>query len=581
MSGFVNINDQKVAIEGEKNLLELVRKTGIELPTFCYHSELSIYGACRLCVVEMGNGQVISSCSTQPTDGMSIKTHTPRLLRIRKMMLQLLLANHDRECTSCSKSGICKLQELSNRFDITDIPFPTTTEKKRIDTSSISVKRDESKCILCGDCVRTCAEIQGIGAINFANRGAKTRVMSAFDRGLAETDCINCGQCIAVCPTGALTSVSQVDSIWKAIQNPEMKVVVSVAPAVRVAIGEEFGYEPGTLETGKMVAAIRKLGFDEIYDTCYAADITTWEETAEFVRRLQNKENLPHFTSCCPAWVKACETIYPHLIKNLSSCKSPQGMDASLLIHHYVEEQGINRENLFVVSVMPCVAKKYEAERPELSRDGHQDLDAVITTVELAKMIKAAGIVFDELSEDSFDIPYGFATGSAVIYGMTGGVATAVVREARYLLTGERNHDLQMFPVEGYPGLSSAEMQLPDGTPVRLGIVSGMGNVQKVIDALETKALEFDIVEIMACPGGCVGGGGQPIPNESVQRKKRTTGLKTGDSRQQIRVAHDNILVCELYDRWLKETNSEIAHEYLHTHYHKRNRDTEPASDKE
>mgnify|MGYP000858036252 CR=1 FL=1 len=577
MNGYITVDNQKVKIEGEKNLLELVRKTGIDLPTFCYHSELSIYGACRLCVVETDKGQVISSCSTPPSDGMVIKTNTPRLLRIRKMMLQLLLANHDRECTSCAKSGICILQNLSHRFDVDEIPFETNKTKKRIDTSSISVKRDENKCILCGDCVRTCAEIQSVGAISFANRGAKTRVMSAFDRGLAETDCINCGQCIAVCPTGALTTVSQVDAIWEALQDPEKHVVISVAPAVRVAIGEEFGHEPGSIETGKMVAAIRKIGFDEVFDTCYAADVTTWEETAEFVTRLKNQENLPHFTSCCPAWVKACETYYPHLLNNLSTCRSPQAMDASLLVHHYVEELGMKRENLVIVSVMPCVAKKFEAHRPELSRHGQQDVDVVITTSELGRMIKAAGIVFDELNEESFDIPYGFATGSAVIYGMTGGVATAVVREARYLLTSERINELPMEPVDGYPGLFAAEMVLPDGTPVRLGIVSGMGNIKNVIAAIESKELAFDIVEVMACPGGCIGGGGQPFPNETYQREKRTSGLVIGDKRQQIRIAHDNILVCELYDRWLKETNSDVAHEYLHTHYHKRNRETEPA----
>ena len=575
MKGFVTIDNQKVEINGERNLLEMIRKTGIDLPTFCYHSELSIYGACRLCVVETDKGQVISSCSTPPANGMVIKTNTSRLMRIRKMMLELLLANHDRNCTTCPKSGKCKLQELSNRFGIDEIRFPTAERNRPIDKSSISVIRNENKCILCGDCVRTCAEIQGIGAIDFANRGARTRVMSAFDRGLGETECINCGQCVAVCPTGALTTPSQVDLIWDALRDPEMHVVISVAPAVRVAIGEEFDYPPGAIETGKMVAAIRKLGFNEVFDTCYAADVTTWEETAEFVKRLQNKENLPHFTSCCPAWIKACETLYPEKIKNLSTCRSPQAIEGSMLVHHYVEEKKMDREKLFVVSVMPCVAKKFEARRPELSRNGHPDVDAVITTSELAKMIKAAGIVFNELSEESFDIPYGFSTGAAVIYGMTGGVATAVVREVRYLLTGERTSDLETEPVEGFPGLMRSSVTLPDGTEVKLGIVSGMANVQKVINAIDSKELEFDIVEVMACPGGCVGGGGQPIPNETEQRAKRRKGIITDDIRKDLRVAHDNVLVGELYNRWLKTPNSEIAHEYLHTHYQKRPRDYE------
>jgi NADH-quinone oxidoreductase subunit G len=580
MAGYVTINDQKVKIEGEKNLLEMVRKTGIDLPTFCYHSELSVYGACRLCVVETDKGQVISSCSTPPADGIVIKTNTPRLMRIRKMMLELLLANHDRECTSCSKSGKCKLQDLCNRFGIDKIPFPADKEKVEIDRSSISVVRDENKCILCGDCVRTCAEIQGIGAIDFANRSSKTRVMSAFGRGLAETDCINCGQCVAVCPTGALTSPSQVNKIWSKLRDPNMHVIISIAPAVRVAIGEEFGFAPGSIETGRMVAAIKKLGFNEVYDTCYSADITTWEETAEFVKRFTKKENLPHFTSCCPAWVKACETLYPEKIKNLSTCKSPQAMDASLIIHHFVEEMGFDREKIFIVSVMPCVAKKFEAARPELSTYDHQDVDAVITTSELAKMIKSAGIIFDELEEESFDIPYGFATGSAVLYGMTSGVSIAVVREVKYLLAGARTNDVEMTSVEGFPGLKTANIQLPDGSVVRLAVVSGMANVRKVLSAIDSKQLEFDIVEVMACPGGCVGGGGQPIPNENKQRAKRAMGLRVSDSRQQIRVAHDNIMVCELYEKWLKEPNSEIAHEYLHTHYHIRSRETEMVESK-
>lgn len=574
MSGFVTIDGQKVEITGERNLLEMVRKTGIDLPTFCYHSELSIYGACRMCVVETSRGQVISSCSTPPENGMDIKTNTPRLMRIRRMMLELLLANHDRECTSCQKSGKCRLQELSNRFGIDEIPFPTNMEKKPIDKTSISVTRDENKCILCGDCVRTCSEVQGIGAIGFANRGAKARVMPAFGMGLASTDCINCGQCIAACPTGALTSPSQVQKVWSALRDPSKYVVISVAPAVRVAIGEEFGYEPGYIQTGRMVSAIKKLGFNEVFDTSFTADLTTLEETNEFLGRYTKKENLPLFTSCCPAWVKMVETLYPERMHSLSSCKSPQGMYGAVMKHHYVEELGKNREDVYVVSVMPCVAKKYEAVRPELGEDGHPDIDAVITTAELAKMIKSAGIMFDELEEDSFDIPFGFATGAGVIFGMTGGVATAVVREVKYILAGVRSNDIPMAEVEGFPGLRAANIPLPTGETVRLAVVSGMGNVRKVLKALDKKELEFDIIEVMACPGGCIAGGGQPIPNTLVQRVKRTSGLRGADCRQQLRVAGENILVKDLYDKWLKEPNSPAAHHSLHTSYSQKDRET-------
>ncbi len=569
MAGTVIIDGVKVEINGQQNLLEMVRQSGVDLPTFCYHSELSVYGACRMCVIEDERGMVMSSCSTPPSDGMKIKTNTPRLMRIRKMMLELLLANHNRDCTTCTKNGKCKLQELCARYGVDRVPFPPRATMLPLDESAYSLVRDENKCILCGDCVRVCSEVQGIGAVGFAFRGAKARVMPAYAKGLGDTVCVDCGQCSTVCPTGALTARSETNKVWKALRNPNVRVVAQVAPAVRVAIGEEFGLQPGRIQTGQMVAAVKRLGFDQVFDTSFAADLTTVEETSEFIKRFLGNEKLPMFTSCCPAWVKCTETFYPEKIGQLSSCRSPQQMFGSLLKTYYTRQEKLEPEKLFVVSIMPCTAKKFEARRPEISRDGVRDVDAVITTQELASMIKAAGIVFSELEEESFDAPFGFATGSGVIFGASGGVATSVVREARYLLGGERITDVELEPAAGLEGVREASISVGEKM-VHVAVVSGLGNARKLVAAMDAGQVHYDIVEVMACPGGCAGGAGQPFPNESAQRQLRARGLKAADKRQQIRVAHDNILVKELYREWLEEPNSKAAHKALHTHYQPR-----------
>lgn len=571
MAGYVTIDGIKVPIEGQRNLLEMVRGAGIDLPTLCYHSELSIYGACRMCVVEDERGRVMSSCSTPPADGMVIRTNTPRLMHIRRMMLELYLANHCRDCTTCAKNGTCKLQELCARFGVDRVRFPARQEKEPLDLSTPGLVRDNNKCILCGDCVRMCEEVQGIGAIGFAYRGAKARVTPAYNRSLGEVNCVNCGQCVAVCPTGALTVRSQMDEVWAALRDPEKRVVVQTAPAVRVALGEAFGHEPGTISTGQMVGVLRRLGFAQVFDTSFAADLTTVEETHEFIGRLERGERLPQFTSCCPAWVECAEQYYPEILGQLSTCRSPQQMFGSLLKAHYARQAGIDPANLFVVSVMPCTAKKFEAERPEFARDGVRDVDAVLTTQELARMVKAAGIIFDEVEEDSYDSPFGFATGAGVIYGASGGVATAVVREATYLLTGRRVTDLTLEAAPGLPGVRQAELEIA-GRKVRLAVVSGLGNTRRLIEAMDEGRAAYDIVEVMACPGGCAGGGGQPLPNETAQRARRAHGLHTADKRQGIRLAQDNPLVRELYREWLQQPNSETAHHLLHTSYGHRRR---------
>lgn len=571
MSGTVTIDGIKVPINGQRNLLEMVREAGIDLPTFCYHSELSIYGACRMCVVEDGRGAIVGSCSTPPADGMVVKTNTPRLMRIRRMMLELLLANHDRDCTTCVKNSRCKLQELCARFGVDRVRFPRREKMAPIDNSSPSILRDENKCILCGDCVRVCFERQGTGAIDFAYRGASVKVTPAYGRRMADVNCVNCGQCVAICPTGALAVRPETDQVWAALRDPKKQVVVQIAPAVRVAIGEEFGMHPGEISTGKTVAALKRLGFDRVFDTSFTADLTTIEETNEFINRLLTGKRLPQFTSCCPAWVMCVEQYYPDEAEHLSSCRSPQQMFGSLLKRFYAKEMGIDPADLFVVSVMPCTAKKFEAQRPEFSRDNVRDVDAVITTQELARMIKAAGILFEGLEEEAFDSPFGFATGAGVIYGYTGGVATAVVREAAAILTKERVMEVDLQPVEGLLGVRAAEVKLGDHT-VRLAVASGLGAARDLLAAMDKGVVAYDIVEVMSCPGGCAGGGGQPTPNETEQRVARTKGLRNADKRQQIRLAQENPLMGELYRRWLGKPNSHEAHAALHTTYGHRRR---------
>lgn len=571
MSGIVTIDGIKVPIDGQRNLLEMVRQAGIDLPTFCYHSELSIYGACRMCVVEDTKGTIVGSCSTPPADGMEIRTNTPRLMAIRRMLLELLLANHNRDCTTCPKNRKCRLQELCSRFGVDRVRFPLTRKAIPVDTSSPAILRDDSKCILCGDCVRVCLERQGVGAIDFAFRGSEVRVTPAYGRALAEVDCVNCGQCAAICPTGALSVRSEVGQVWAALRDPARKVAVQVAPAVRVAIGEEFGIEPGAVSTGQMVAALKRLGFDLVFDTSFTADLTTIEETNEFVERLLTGKRLPLFTSCCPAWVMSVEEYYPDKLEHLSTCRSPQQMFGSLLKKHYARTEGIPPSDLYVVSVMPCTAKKFEAGRPEFSKDGVRDVDAVITTQELARMIKSSGIMFENLEEEAFDSPFGFATGAGVIFGYTGGVATAVVREAAAQLTHQRVLEAPLEPVPGLEGTMGATLSLA-GKEVRLAVVSGLGAARKLLEAMDEGRVAFDIVEVMSCTGGCVGGGGQPTPNQTEERMARAKGLRTADRRQQIRLASENPLMGEIYRRWLEKPNSHVAHEALHTHYVHRRR---------
>ncbi|MBQ8246388.1 MAG: (2Fe-2S)-binding protein, partial [Lachnospiraceae bacterium] len=425
---YITIDGKSVPIEGEKNILSLIRKAGIDLPTFCYHSELSVYGACRMCMVEDERGRILASCSEQPKPGMVIRTNTRKIQKYRKLIVELLLASHCRDCTTCTKNGSCELQKIAFKVGIHAVRFLNNRKQVPIDISSPSVVRDPNKCILCGDCVRTCAEIQGVGALDFAHRGSNMQVQPAFDKPLNETDCVGCGQCRVACPTGAISIRTNVTDVWNAIMDPNVRVVAQIAPAVRVAIGDQFGFPKGTNTMGKIVAAMRLMGFDKIYDTNFGADLTILEESKELAERLEKNENLPLFTSCCPGWVKYCETKYPEFAGNISTCRSPQGMFSAVIKDYFEEADKEEGKKTFVVSVMPCTAKKGEILRPDNFTDGRQDTDRVITSVELIRMIRQAGIKFDEIDSEALDMPFGMASGAAAIFGVTGGVTEAVLR---------------------------------------------------------------------------------------------------------------------------------------------------------
>lgn len=565
------INGRTVAFDGQKNLLEVIRSAQIELPTFCYHSELSVYGACRLCIVEIEGMGVQASCSIAPQPGMVVRTHTEQLRKMRQIYLELLLANHHQTCTTCVKSGMCKLQDLAAKLGVRQVRFKGTVSKKMLDTSNPSLIRDPNKCILCGDCVRACSEIQGIGAIDFAGRGAAATVTPAFGKELRQVDCVYCGLCASVCPTGAITPKSNIDTVWTALDDPKKKVIAQIAPAVRVALGEQFGLEPGTVTTGKIVAALKKIGFDKVYDTSFAADLTVIEEATEFLERKNKNHKLPQFTSCCPAWVKFAEQYLPQALEHLSTCRSPQQMFGSLAKRLLPEQLNATADDIFVVSIMPCTAKKFEAQRPEFARNGKPDVNAVLTTQELAQMINQAGIRFDDLMPESLDMPLGFKTGAGVIFGASGGVTEAVLRFASEKLTHTKNAHLEFPEVRGLEPVRELSITVGE-IPLRIAIVHGLKNAKQLaLDALSGKK-QFDLIEVMACPGGCICGAGQPISFETKAKQKRAEGLYSTDKTLELHCSQDNPYVQKCYQQMLGQAGSDMAHQLLHTHYQPRKR---------
>lgn len=557
--GIMTIDGQSIEFTDEPNVLSVIRKAGIDIPTLCYHSELSIYGACRLCTVENDRGKTFASCSEKPKDGMVVYTNTPRLMRYRKLILELLLAAHCRDCTTCIKSGECHLQELAHRMGVHEIRFENVREQQPIDTSSHAIIRDPNKCILCGDCVRMCDNVQNINAIDFAYRGTEAQVMPAFNKKIAETDCVGCGQCRVVCPTGAISIRTNIDEVWEALADKNTKVIAQIAPAVRVAIGDHFGYAKGENVMGKLVGVLHRLGFDEVYDTSYGADLTVVEESKEFIERFTSGQKMPLFTSCCPAWVKYCETKYPEFVPNLSTCRSPQQMFGAVVREYYKDPEKNEGKKIVSVSIMPCTAKKEEILRPESFTNGKQDVDYVLTTTEVVRMIRKSGIVFDRVEIEATDVPFGIGSGSGVIFGVTGGVTEAVLRR---LQQGHSRVDMEAIKKSGVRGDEGIKTLTYDynGREIRAAVVNGLANADKLLQKIKNHEEEYDFVEIMACRRGCIMGGGQPVNAGPRTRKARMKGLYDTDINTQIKKSNENPMILSLYDTLLKGKEHELLH---------------------
>jgi NADH-quinone oxidoreductase subunit G/NADP-reducing hydrogenase subunit HndD len=577
----LTINGKQVTAQAGQTLLQVCRAQGIDIPTLCYLEDLFPSGACRMCVVEVeGARGLVPSCAFPAADGQVVSTHSPRARRARKTIVELLLANHPQECLTCVRSGGCELQTLAKDLGVREQRYEGMRREYPIDASSVSLVRDPEKCILCGRCVRVCEEVQGVAAIDFTNRGFQTVIMPAFNKDLCNTACVNCGQCILVCPTGALREQSNLKEVWDAINDPEKVVVVQVAPAIRATIGEEFGMAPGTRVTGKLTAALRRTGFDSVFDTDVAADLTIMEEGSELVERLTHAGTLPMITSCSPGWVKFIEHFYPEQLDHLSTAKSPHMMLGTLLKTYYAEKQGIDPSKMVVVSIMPCTAKKYEADRPEMTDSGYKDVDYVLTTRETARLIKLAGIKFENLPDEEFDAAFSTATGAAVIFGTTGGVMEAALRTAKFLLTmpagdvpaqvtSEMLSRLDYTPVRGLAGVKEAEVNL-NGIMLKVAVAHGLMNARTLMEQIKNGSSLYHFIEVMGCPGGCIGGGGSPMPTNTEVRKQRMRAIYSEDEALALRASHDNPIVKELYAEYLGKPLSHRAHELLHTHYTKR-----------
>ena len=567
----IEVNNRTIqATEGEM-LLAALRRAGITVPTLCNMEHLFPSGACRMCVVEVeGRPGLIPSCAYPVHAGMKVQTHSPRALQARKTIVELLLANHPDECLYCVRNGSCQLQELSEDLGVRERRYEGARSHYKVDVSSPSLFRDPEKCILCGKCVRVCEELVGVGAIDFVGRGSRTIVGTAFNEGLNKSTCIACGQCITVCPTGALHERSYAKEVSDAINDPKKIVVVQHAPAISVTLGEEFGVKPGTDVAGKLTTALRRMGFDRVFDTSFSADLTIMEEASELVHRVTNGGVLPMLTSCSPGWIKYMETFYPALLPHLSTCKSPQQMMGAVIKSYFAQREGIDPGDIFSVSIMPCTAKKFEASRPEMMHDGVPDVDAVLTTRELARMIRKHGINFDELEPGQADTPFGERTSAGKLFGATGGVMEAAVRTAHYLITGQELGELTVQAVRGLDGVKEATLDI-NGLKVGIAVVSGVANVRRVLeDVREGRRPDLHFIEVMTCQGGCVAGGGQPLGTDLVRVKKRMQGLYNLDRDSGVRTSHSNKSVQRLYDEFLGKPLGEKSHALLHTHYHPR-----------
>lgn len=573
----IKINGKEVQVAEGLSVLEACKGIGIKIPSLCYHPDVNAWASCGICVVKMeNNGKMIRACSTKVYEGLSIITHDPQINRARRTVLELILSNHPQDCLQCVRNGNCELQDLAAEFGLRENRFEHFLKNQPVDDSNGSIVFDRDKCINCGRCVQVCQEVQNVWAIDFQGRGGKTIIGPAAGMLLDDSPCIRCGQCAAHCPTGAIHEFSNFAPLWEKIYDPDVVTAVQIAPSVRVALGEEFGMEPGELSTGKIYAALRRIGFDYIFDSNFSADLTIMEEGTEFIGRLtKGQGKIPLFTSCCPAWVDYAEKNYPDMLDNVSTAKSPQQMMGSVIKTYWAQKMGINPEKVYSVSIMPCTAKKYEVHRDSnMSASGYQDVDISFTTRELAKLIKQAGIDFTALEDEKADSPLGEYTGAGTIFGATGGVMEAAVRTAYKVITGSEMADLNLTPVRGLDGVKSAKLDIA-GTEVRVAVVHQLGNVAKVMDAVREAAARgeeppYHFIEVMACRGGCVGGGGQPYGTTDEVRTKRAKGLYKEDEASVKRCSHDNEEVAAVYKEFFGEPNSEKAHHLLHTHYQER-----------
>ncbi|ABC76974.1 iron only hydrogenase large subunit [Syntrophus aciditrophicus SB] len=587
----LTVNNIDVEVEAGATLYQAAQKAGVNIPTLCaWFDKDHTPGACRVCVVEVeGMPSLAASCAYPAQNGMKVFTNSDKVRQARKMIVELILASHPQECNFCVRNGNCELQKVAEMVGVKNIRYDSEEfdRDRELDTSSPAIVRDSSKCINCRRCVTVCESIQTVAALSPMNRGYESTVSPAFNLPLNETNCVNCGQCVMACPVGALYEKDQVDEVWKALQDPTRHVVVQEAPAIRAALGEEFGMPPGSLVTGKMIAALRRLGFDKVFDTNFTADLTIIEEGNELLKRVKEGGTLPMITSCSPGWIKFCEHFYPDLLGHLSTCKSPQQMFGALAKTYYAQVSGIDPANIFSVSIMPCTAKKYEAQRPEMKSSGYQDVDVVLTTRELARMIKEAGIDFVNLPDEKYDDPMGEYTGAATIFGATGGVMEAALRTVYAVVTGEELSDLNIMPVRGLEGVKAAAVPVGALGDVKVAVAHGLGNARKLLDEIRAGKSEYAFIEVMCCPGGCVAGGGEPIPTTDEIRMLRAGALYRDDGEvQQYRQSHQSPPVKAVYEKFLKEPLGHKSHELLHTHYVQRGQslphlDASPAGEKE
>lgn len=568
----ITINNKKIQVPEGTTILNAAKQAGIDIPVLCYHPDLDIKANCRICVVEVEGARTLqTACSTRVWEGMAVRTNTPKVRQARKIIVELILAGHEMDCTYCKRNNRCDLQKIAADLGIRENPFRHVERDLERDTSGPSLERNPNKCIKCGRCIQMCGKVQGLSLLDYVGRSDEVEIKPAFGKYLTDIACVACGQCAVVCPVAAITEKEDIDRVWEAINDPDKVVIVQTAPAVRVALGEEFGFEPGKVVTGKMVAALRALGFDKVFDTDFTADLTIIEEGNELLQRLSNGGVLPMLTSCSPGWINFIEQYYPELLPHVSTCKSPQQMFGALVKTYWAEKMGVDPSKIYSVSIMPCTAKKFEASRPEMNDSGYRDVDLVLTTREVGRLFRMAGIDFSRLAPSNFDSWMGAYTGAAVIFGATGGVMEAALRTVYEVVTGKTLEDVNFTFARGMEGIKEAEIDL-DGTVVKVAIGHGLANARKLMEQVRAGESPYHFIEIMACPGGCIGGGGQPITKSNAKRAERIQAIYEEDAGLPLRKSHDNPEVKAIYADFLTEPLGDKSHELLHTHYTPKNK---------